>query len=328
MATETTTPAAAAEATVTTTDAGAELAADETTTTTPQAAEGEPGEGSTEGAEGAGEGEPGEKEGEGAEPPPPADPPRLAAAKRALDLAKKKEAETEARAKELDTREEHLRSEVDRLKGVFQKGFADLQLGQALRDTAGNVGKVLAVLREAGITLNAQQLASAVVQGDEEDQPLTMKQWRELQAKEAADREAKAADERKKQEQTVAQRRAAEESAFVDAVKASSGPAASLIKILGKAGAQTVLDDGWAEVAKRKATGAAYTGHDIVAAVNARAAERLAELRGQPTAAPTTQTTAATTKPPVVSNKTAATPGGSKPKTTEERWEEALRDLS
>lgn len=264
------------------------------------------------------------------EPPPPADPPRLAAAKKLIAEAKKKEEKVAEERKALEADRQQLQAETERVKGVVGKAWETFELGRDLVALKGQpAGKVLARLRAAGIDLDARSLAAAVLEpseGDEDERPLTMRQLRALQEKERQEREQREAEEKRRQEQVATQTRAQQEQAFLGFVasEGKSPSAARLIDALDDAGRTAVLKDAWKAVAEYQAQGRPYTTADLLERVETAAQKRLAAL-GLATA----QSAAPAAAPAAVSNKTsgAKTPG-KPPKTKEERWDLAFRDLS
>jgi hypothetical protein len=279
------------------------------------------------------EGEPSEAEAPPAEPAPPADPPRLAAAKKLAAAAAKKEAEAAEAKKALESERQAFQAEVERVKATIGQAWPAFELGRDLVALKGQpAGKVLARLRAAGLELDARSLAAAVLdpsEGDEDDRPLTMKQLRALQEQERKDRERKEAEERQKAEQAATQTRAQQEQAFLGHVASEgrSPSAARLIEALDDAGRTAVLKDAWGAVASFKASGRAYTTHDLLDAVEASAKKRLAAL-GLAPAVPAPAAPAAPV-PQALTNKTSGgKPPSSRPLTKEERWEQAFRELS
>lgn len=264
------------------------------------------------------------------EPAPPADPPRLAVAKRLHAEAQKKESAVAEERKALEAERQHFQAESDRVKGIIEKAWPAFELGRDLVGLKGApAGKVLARLRAAGIDLDARSLAAAVLEpgeGDEDERPLTMRQLRALKEKERQEREQHEAEEKRRQEQAATQTRAQQEQTFLGFVasEGKSPSAARLIDALDDAGRTAVLKDAWKAVAEYQAQGRHYTTADLLERVETAAQKRLAAL-GLATAQPAAPAAA----PAAVSNKTsgAKTPG-KPPKTKEERWDLAFRDLS
>lgn len=268
-------------------------------------------------------------EGETAAPPaeaPPADPPRLAEAKR---LAKKAEADrkaAEAKLADLEAKKAAVEQEVEQTRQLLRGVREAAELGRDLMQLRGQpVGKILARLKAAGVELDVRSLSEAILKGedDDDDRPLTRRQLRELQEQETKRRQEEETKRRQQGETEAQQRRAAEEAQFVKMVETSAKTpsAAKLAKVFG---ARVVLEDAWKAVAELKATGAGFTAEDVLERTERAAAKRLADLGMS--AAPA----APAPVPQALTNKTSAAKpaASSKPKSKEERWEEALRDIS
>lgn len=263
-----------------------------------------------------------------AEPAAPADPPRVAAAKKLLAKAEAKEKAAEAAAAQLEAEKAHFGREVERIKGVIGQSWETFQLGRDLVGLKGQPpAKILARLKAADIELDARQVASAVLEGDEDDRPLTRKELAAIREQERRDAEAQAEKQRLETEGKAKQTREQEEAQFVSLVE-TSGKAPSalkLIKALDEAGQRAVLKDAWKALAKRQASREPFTSWDLVADVEEAARDRLAALGLAPAAPPP----AAQAAPGALTNKTAAArPAGKKTQTHEERWADALADLS
>lgn len=263
-----------------------------------------------------------------AEPAAPADPPRVAAAKKLLAKAEAKEKAAEAAAAQLEAEKAHFGREVERIKGVIGQSWETFQLGRDLVGLKGQPpAKILARLKAAGIELDARQVASAVLEGDEDDRPLTRKELAAIREQERRDAEAQAEKQRLETEGKAKQTREQEEAQFVSLVE-TSGKAPSalkLIKALDEAGQRAVLKDAWKALAKRQASREPFTSWDLVADVEEAARDRLAAIGLAPAAPPP----AAQAAPGALTNKTAAArPAGKKTQTHEERWADALADLS
>lgn len=268
-------------------------------------------------------------EGETAAPPaeaPPADPPRLAEAKR---LAKKAEADrkaAEAKLADLEAKKAAVEQEVEQTRQLLRGVREAAELGRDLMQLRGQpVGKILARLKAAGVELDVRSLSEAILKGedDDDDRPLTRRQLRELQEQETKRRQEEETKRRQQGETEAQQRRAAEEAQFVKMVETSAKTpsAAKLAKVFGS---KVVLEDAWKAVAELKATGAGFTAEDVLERTERAAAKRLADLGMS--AAPA----APAPVPQALTNKTSAAKpaASSKPKSKEERWEEALRDIS
>lgn len=268
-------------------------------------------------------------EGETPPPPaeaPPADPPRLAEAKR---LAKKAEADrkaAEAKLADLEAKKAAVEQEVEQTRQMLRGVHEAAELGRDILQLRGQpVGKLLARLKAAGVELDVRSLSEAILKGedDDDDRPLTRRQLRELQEQEVKRREEEDKKRRQQGETEAQQRRAAEEAQFVKMVETSAKTpsAAKLAKVFG---ARVVLEDAWKAVAELKATGAGFTAEDVLERTERAAAKRLADLGMS--AAPA----APAPVPQALTNKTSAAKpaASSKPKSKEERWEEALRDIS
>lgn len=289
-----------------------------------EAAEGEAAVEPVEGEEAA----PAEAPAVEAEPAAPADPPRIAAAKKILAKAEAKEKAAEAAAAQLEAEKVHFTREVERIKGVIGQSWETFQLGRDLIALKGQPpAKILARLKAASIELDARQVASAVLEGDDDDRPLTRKELAAIREQERKDAEAQAEKQRLEAEGKAKQTREQGEAQFVSLVE-TSGKAPSalkLIKALDEAGQRAVLKDAWKALAKRKASGEPFTTWELVADVEEAARERLAALG----LAPAAPATAASSAPGALTNKTAAArPAGKKTQTHEERWADALADLS
>jgi len=268
-------------------------------------------------------------EGETAAPPaevPPADPPRLAEAKR---LAKKAEADrkaAEAKLADLEAKKATVEQEVEQTRQMLRTVREAAELGRDIMQLRGQpVGKILARLKAAGVELDVRSLSEAILKGedDDDDRPLTRRQLRELQEQETKRRQEEETKRRQQGETEAQQRRAAEEAQFVKMVETSAKTpsAAKLAKVFGP---KVVLEDAWKAVAELKATGAGFTAEDVLERTERAAAKRLADLGMS--AAPA----APAPVPQALTNKTSAAKpaASSKPKSKEERWEEALRDIS
>lgn len=272
-------------------------------------------------------------EGETAAPPaevpaevPPADPPRLAEAKR---LSKKAEADrkaAEAKLADLEAKKATVEQEVEQTRQMLRTVREAAELGRDLMQLRGQpVGKILARLKAAGVELDVRSLSEAILKGedDDDDRPLTRRQLRELQEQETKRRQEEETKRRQQGETEAQQRRAAEEAQFVKMVETSAKTpsAAKLAKVFGP---KVVLEDAWKAVAELKATGAGFTAEDVLERTERAAAKRLADLGMS--AAPA----APAPVPQALTNKTSAAKpaASSKPKSKEERWEEALRDIS
>lgn len=267
-------------------------------------------------------------EGETLAPPAeaaPADPPRLAEAKR---LAKKAEADrkaAEAKLADLEAKKAAVEQEVEQTRQMLRGVREAAELGRDILQLRGQpVGKLLARLKAAGVELDVRSLSEAILKGedDDDDRPLTRRQLRELQEQEAKRREEEDKKRRQQGETEAQQRRAAEEAQFVKMVESSAKTpsAAKLSKVFGS---KVVLEDAWRAVAELKASGAGFTAEDVLERTERAAAKRLAELGMS--AAPASPAPV----PQALTNKTSAAKpaASSKPKTKEERWEEALRDI-
>lgn len=307
---ETAAEAPAAEAPVAEAPAAPEAAPAEATPETTQAAPAETAEGETPAppAEAA-----------------PADPPRLAEAKR---LAKKAEADrkaAEAKLADLEAKKAAVEQEVEQTRQMLRGVRDAAELGRDILQLRGQpVGKLLARLKAAGVDLDVRSLSEAILKGedDDDDRPLTRRQLRELQEQETKRRQEEEAKRRQQGETEAQQRRAAEEAQFVKMVESSAKTpsAAKLAKVFGS---KVVLEDAWRAVAELKASGAGFIAEDVLERTERAAAKRLAELGMS--AAPA----APAPVPQALTNKTSAAKpaASSKPKTKEERWDEALRDV-
>lgn len=215
--------------------------------------------------------------------------------------------------------------EVERIKGIIDNARPAFDLGRDLIGLQGQpAGKILARLREAGIELNARDVAAAVMQGDDEDRPLTRRELLTIEQEREAKAAAKADAERKAREQQAQTTRVQQEATFLSLAKAQPNVAA-LVEAFDDSAPELILKDAYAAKAARDARREPYTHLDLLADVEKRAGERIAKLRGPAPAAPTTSTAAKGGAS--LSNKTAAAPASGKPRSKEERWEAALRDL-
>ena len=164
-------------------------------------------------------------------------------------------------------------------------------------------------------------------EGDDDDRPLTRKELAAIREQERRDAEAAAEKQRQETEGKARQTREQEEAQFVSLVE-TSGKAPSalkLIKALDEAGHRAVLKDAWKALAKRQASQQPFTSWDLVADVEESARERLAALG----LAPAAPAAAASSAAGALTNKTAAArPAGKKTQTHEERWADALADLT
>lgn len=266
------------------------------------------------------------------EPAPPADPPRIAAAKKLLAKAEAKEKAAKAAEEALESERQTFTKEVERVKGVLTASWPAFELGRDLTALKGQPpARILARLKAAGIELDARQVASAVLEGDEDDRPLTRKELAAIREQERKDAEAQTEKKRQEAEGKAQQTRAQQEAQFVGLVESTDkAPSAlKLIKALDEAGQKAVLKDAWKAVAKRQASQVPFTTYDLLADVEEAAQARLTALGLAPAPpAPGAPNTAAAGAG-AVSNKTAASKGAGKQKQThEDRWDEALRELS
>lgn len=269
----------------------------------------------------------GKKKGEQEEQPK--DPPRLAAAKKALAAAEAKE----KAAHELQAQVEAYKA---RLVEVGERWGEELQFARNVREAVKT--SPLKAARLLG--LDVHKLAAELVRGggdeadvDDDDKPLTRRQLREEQ--ERQQREAE--DKKKKDEETKAQSHRQQEAHFLGLVKTSQGASARAVKNLGPAGETMVLHEAYAAKVALDATKARYTVAQLIAKTDELVGKRLAALREQEASS---EATGAGAPPPsatpprpapgargALSNKAAATKAGAKPLTKDERWSRAFEEL-
>lgn len=272
--------------------------------------EAEPGEASA-----AVEGEP-ETEAPAAPPPPP----RLAEAARLVKVAQAKEEAAAAKEAAADARFAQLKEIGDRWGG-------DLELARSIVEAVRG-GLHLKAARLAGIDPRA--LTEQLVRGggddlENDDRPLTLRELREQQAKEKAERAAEAERAAKEVAEKQAGARAGREASFLAALTAPPGSAAArLVAALGAPARATLLQVAHAQDAALLAEHGpgGYGLPELVAAVEVQAARRLAALTGQAAPAPAKKAAV------VTSNKVASVKVPAKePETQEERWARALKEV-
>lgn len=273
------------------------------------------GEGLGEGA--AEEGAEGEKKGEGEAPPPP----RLAAAKKLLEQAKAKEEKALATMAEAEAYKA-------KLVEIGERWGSELRAVREAKEAVAK-GAHLTAARLLGIDLRAaaQELIQSGGEGDgDDDRPLTRKQMDEYMAqKEKARQEAEEAAQKKAAEEKRASLRQQEQTFFgymKGAVNASA-----LLGALGDSAESLILRDAYVAKAELEADAKPYTLQDLVSRTDEKVGARLAKLRGGATPPPVPTST---TAPAAVSNRTAAArpAAAGKALSTEERWEQAFKELS
>lgn len=266
---------------------------------------------------------PGETPAETSSEPPP--PPRVAEARRLVELAKAKEAAVKERAAALEQREKDFNAEAMRVRGVIEKAWPAFELGRDLVALQGQpVSKVLARLKAAGIELNAREIAASVLEGDPDDRPLTRGEMLRLQqeqeaARRKAEEETTTRTRQEKEAQAKAQRDRAEQ-AFVSMLTPTAAPVtAKVLARLGAHGRALVLEKAYAQQAARDALGLSTSRADLVPLVEE--ALRTDYPEWAPAAAPAAPSTPAATKPPTaISNRAAAATPPPRPLSEEERW--------
>lgn len=283
--------------------------------------------GQAEGAEGVSEGGEGGEGGETAEgekkPAAEAPAPRLAVAKKMLEQAQAKEDKAAASMAEAEAYKA-------KLKEIGETWGQEIQAIRQAREAVSR-GSHLAAAKLLGIDLRAAakeliQAGGAEGQGGEsdDDRPLTRKQVDEYLAKK--EQEKKAAEEAA-QKKTAEEKRASlrqQEVTFFGYVKGASNSAA-LLGALGDSAEPLILRDAYVAKAELEADAKPYTLQDLVAKTDEKVGARLAKLRGGATA----PVAPAAAPPAAVSNRTAASKGPSSGKalTTDERWDQAFKEL-